>query len=84
VIVIPSEEGPGSCGPITEMFRMSFEYLGMALVGCILARAYERGGIGKNMEEMERAYQLGRAFCGCLKFLRATCEKLHIPPFSRQ
>jgi len=62
VIVIPSEEGPGCCGPITEMFRMSFEYLGMAPVGCILARAYERGEVGKYTEQMERAYQLGRAF----------------------
>ncbi|MGB8311247.1 MAG: flavodoxin family protein [Halobacteriota archaeon] len=62
VIVIPSEEGPSCCGPVTEMFRMSFEYLGMALEGCILARAYEKGEVGKNTEEMERAYQLGRAF----------------------
>ena len=61
-IVIPSEEGPGCCGPVTEMFRMSFECLGMALEGCILAKAYEKGEVGKNTEEMERAYQLGRVF----------------------
>jgi hypothetical protein len=41
---------------------MSFEYLCMAHEGSILVRAYEKGGVGKNTEEMERAYQLGRAF----------------------
>ena len=29
IIVVPSEEGPECCGPIQEMFRMSFDYLGM-------------------------------------------------------
>jgi multimeric flavodoxin WrbA len=62
VIVIPSEEGSGCCGPITEMFRMSFDYLGITLEGCILARAYEKGEVKKNIEEMENAYQLGRSF----------------------
>ncbi len=59
IVVIPSEEGPDCCGPLMEMFRMSFDYLGMKMVGSILARAYERGEIEKNPEEIERAYELG-------------------------
>lgn len=59
IVVIPSEEGPDCCGPLMEMFRMSFDYLGMKTVGRILARAYERGEIEKNPEEIRRAYELG-------------------------
>jgi multimeric flavodoxin WrbA len=61
VIVIPSEEGPECCGPIQEMFRMSFDYLGMGLAGGILAKAYERGEIIKSPAELERAYELGKS-----------------------
>jgi len=42
-----------------EMFRRSFDYLGMKMAGSILARAYERGEIEKNPEEIRRAYELG-------------------------
>lgn len=59
IVVIPSEEGPDCCGPLMEMFRMSFDYLGMKMVGSILARAYERGEIEKDPEEIKRAYELG-------------------------
>ncbi len=62
VIVIPSEEGPGCCGPITDMFRVSFDYLGITLVGRIFAKAHEKGEVKKNTEQMENAYQLGRLF----------------------
>jgi multimeric flavodoxin WrbA len=61
VVVAPSEEGPGCCGPLTEMLRMSFDYLGMKFAGSILARAYEKGEVGENAEEMKRAYELGRS-----------------------
>ena len=61
VVVAPSEEGPECCGPLTEMFRMSFEYLGMEFAGSILATAYERGEVGEDAEEMKRAYELGRS-----------------------
>jgi multimeric flavodoxin WrbA len=61
VVVVPSEEGPGCCGPLMEMFRMSFDYLGMEFAGSILARAYEKGEVGEDAEEMKRAYELGRS-----------------------
>ncbi len=59
VVVTPSEEGKSCCGPLMEMFRMSFEYLGMTYAGCILAKAYERGEVRDNEEELKRAYELG-------------------------
>jgi multimeric flavodoxin WrbA len=59
VVVAPSAEGAEACGSMLEMFRLSFEYLGMEFVGDVCAKAYEKGEIRKNRKEMERAYQLG-------------------------
>jgi multimeric flavodoxin WrbA len=59
VIVTPSAEGARACGPLLEMFRLSFEYLGMELVGEVLVEAYEKGEILNHPEEMERAYEFG-------------------------
>lgn len=59
LLVIPSEEGAGCCGPLLSMFRMSFGYLGMESVGEILVSAYERGEIKKNPQELKRAYEMG-------------------------
>jgi multimeric flavodoxin WrbA len=59
IIVVPSEEGPECCGPIQEMFRMSFDYLGMENAGSILAQAYERKEIEKSPSELKRAFELG-------------------------
>ncbi|MFX1293702.1 MAG: flavodoxin family protein [Promethearchaeota archaeon] len=59
VIVSPSEEGFKACGPLIEMFRMSFKYLCMKFEGQILSAAYERGEIKQNEEEMKKAYEFG-------------------------
>ncbi len=59
IVVSPAGAGPKSCGPLVEMFRMSFDYLGMKFAGKILATAYEKGEIGKNKRELKRAYNLG-------------------------
>lgn len=59
LVVIPSEEGPGCCGPIMEMFRMSFGYLGMEPAGEVLVSAYEKGAIRQQPRELERAHELG-------------------------
>ena len=58
-VVAPSEEGPAACGPLIEMFQMSFKYLGMEFVGKILPTAYERGEVKENQGELERAYEFG-------------------------
>ena len=59
VIVTPSEEGPEACGPLFDMFHKSFDYLGMKFVGKVFVKAYEKGEIEKNQNELKRAYALG-------------------------
>jgi multimeric flavodoxin WrbA len=59
VIVTPSAEGPQACEPLIQMFRMSFEYLGIEFTGEFLAIAYENGEIGQNQEVLKRAYEFG-------------------------
>ena len=59
VVITPAAEGPNACGPLIEMFRMSFDYLEMEFAGKILARAYERGEIKRNDQELKNAYNLG-------------------------
>ena len=61
IVVTPSEEGDSCCGPLIEMFKMSFEYLGMSFAGSILAKAYERGEIKNNPAELTKAYDLGKS-----------------------
>jgi multimeric flavodoxin WrbA len=61
IVVTPSEEGDSCCGPLIEMFKTSFEYLGMSFAGSILAKAYERGEIRNNLAELTRAYDLGKS-----------------------
>ncbi|MDM7935749.1 MAG: flavodoxin family protein [Methanothrix sp.] len=59
VVVAPSEEGPGCCGPLMEIFQRSFEYLGMVSGGALLVRAYERGEVRGSPSDMRAAYDLG-------------------------
>jgi len=59
LIVVPSEEGPSACKPLIEMFCMSFNYLGMKLVDKILIKAYEKGEITENIEELNKAKKFG-------------------------
>ncbi len=62
IVAAPSEEGKGCCGPLMEMFRMSFGYLGMEFSDSILAKAYEKGEVKGNLDEMTKAYELGLSF----------------------
>lgn len=59
VLVSPSEEGPKACKTLVEMFRKSLAYVGMEFAGAILPKAYERGEIKENQEELRRAYDFG-------------------------
>lgn len=68
VVVAPSEEGPGCCGPLMEMFRMSFDYLGMDFAGKILATAYEKGEVREDADNMKRAHELGRSLLQARRF----------------
>jgi multimeric flavodoxin WrbA len=59
VVVAPSAEGEIACGPLVEMFRMSFEYLGIEFLGKILPEAYKKGEVAANQPELDKAYALG-------------------------
>ena len=59
IIVVPSEEGPDCCGPLMQMFQMSFDYLGMQMAGSILVKAYERSEVKENPEDLSKAFDLG-------------------------
>jgi len=61
-VIIPAAEGPGACGPMVEMFRLSFDYLDMEFKGKILATAYERGEIKNNRSALKEAYDFGTTF----------------------
>jgi len=59
IVVSPAGAGPKACGPLVEMFRMSFDYLEMKYAGKILVTAYDKGEIAKDKKAMKRAYDLG-------------------------
>jgi multimeric flavodoxin WrbA len=59
ILVTPSEEGPAACGPLVEMFNMSFKYLGMEFVDKILVTAYEKGEVKGKEGELDKAYKRG-------------------------
>ena len=59
VLVSPAADGPSVCGPLVQMFRMSFDYLGMKFAGKILVKAYEKGEVKENRQGLKRAYELG-------------------------
>jgi multimeric flavodoxin WrbA len=59
VVITPAAEGPKACGPLIEMFHMSFDYLGIEFIGKILAEAYERGEIKDKEKDLRDAYELG-------------------------
>jgi len=61
ILVVPSEEGPDCCEPLMQMFRMTFDYLGMKMAESILVSAYERGEVMKTPEDMSKAFNLGDA-----------------------
>jgi multimeric flavodoxin WrbA len=63
VIVSPSAEGPVACEPMLKMFRKMFIYLKMELAGTIFVKAYNKGEISEDKEELEKVYMLGATLC---------------------
>ncbi|MBW1697109.1 MAG: NAD(P)H-dependent oxidoreductase [Deltaproteobacteria bacterium] len=62
IIISPAAEGPKVSGPLVEMLRLSFDYLGMELVGKVLGTAYDKGEIKNDKKAMNQAYDLGASF----------------------
>ena len=59
VVVTPAAEGPDACGPMMDMFRLSFDYLEVAFAGKIMGTAYEKGEIKNDQDALKAAYDLG-------------------------
>jgi len=58
-LVVPSGAEMKVSGPLVEMFRLTFDLLGMEFVGTVLAQAYEKGEIIQSQEAMKKAYEFG-------------------------
>lgn len=59
-VVSPSEEGAAASGPMLEMFKMSFTYIGVEYAGELLVNAYEKGEVKRKPEELTRARAFGK------------------------
>jgi len=59
ILIVAGADGTEACGPLLEMFRMSFEYLNMEFIGYILGTAYEKKEILNDEKSMDEAFRLG-------------------------
>ncbi len=61
VLVAPAGDGPGDADLLVEMFRRSFEMLGIEFVGQVLGKAYDKKEILEDKKAMAQATRLGRS-----------------------
>jgi multimeric flavodoxin WrbA len=61
VLVVPSEEGARACDFTVGMFSLSFEYLGVNLVGKLLPKASGRAEVKGQPQTLKEAFTLGKA-----------------------
>ena len=59
VLVVSAADGPQACGPLVEMFRMSFKYLDIEFAGQVLGTAYEKREILSDQKALKQAYEIG-------------------------
>jgi multimeric flavodoxin WrbA len=57
-LIAPSEEGPIACGPLIDILKMSYRYLGLVYGGEALITANEKSEVAKKPDEMEKARNL--------------------------
>ncbi len=60
VLVIPSEEGADACKFAVGMFKLSFKYLGVDLVGKLLPKASGRAEVKEQPQTLMEAFKLGK------------------------
>ncbi len=60
ILVIPSEEGAEACSHLVGMFELSFDYLGIAVAGKLLVKAYEKAEVNAQPETLNSAFKLGK------------------------
>ncbi len=61
VLVVPSEEGAEACNFTVGMFALSFDYLGIEIVGKLLPKASERAEVKGKRQILKDAFMLGEA-----------------------
>ncbi len=59
VVIVPSGEEPTASRWLMGMFKDSFDYLNMQLVGSVLVKAYEKGEVKQDAAALKQAYDLG-------------------------
>jgi multimeric flavodoxin WrbA len=60
VLVVPSEEGPGACNLIVDMFQLSCKYLEIDLVKVILPTASEKAEVKQQPQTLKDAFEVGK------------------------
>ena len=59
-LIVAAADGPEACGPMVEMFKLSFNYLGIGFIGSVLGTAYEKREILNDKRAIDEAYKLGK------------------------
>jgi multimeric flavodoxin WrbA len=60
VLVVPSEEGPGACNHIVDMFNLSCKYLGMEITSVLLPKASEKAEVKQQPLILKEAILIGK------------------------
>jgi len=60
VLAIPSEEGAKACRHAVGMFALSFDYIGIDLVGELLPKTLERAAVKNQPEMIKAALEIGK------------------------
>ncbi|HTY75251.1 MAG TPA: flavodoxin family protein [Candidatus Nanoarchaeia archaeon] len=60
VLVIPSEEGEKACRHAVGMFKLSFDYLGVDIIGKFLPRTEERTAVKRQPQILNEAFEMGK------------------------
>ena len=66
IVAAFGDEDPTTPEHLVGMFRRSFDYLGVELVGVLGVTASEPGEVAGNAEAMKKAFNLGRELVGGL------------------
>ena len=61
VLVIPSEEGADACNHAVGMFALSFEYLGIDLIGKMLPQASKKAEVKAQPKVLKEAFEIGKS-----------------------
>lgn len=61
VVVAPAGDGPSDADLVVEMFRRSFDMLGIEFIGSVLGKAYDKKEILEDKKAMDEAAKIGKS-----------------------